>query len=115
MWIKLDRNLMESGIMSMCRIAEKPTDNTMYIREVACMNLFIHSANDMMWRSGKDLSKSIHMPLKSCERVWDLCMQTGVLAEVRTGMYNAKKWLIERGYLGNASTARQAVEAKNAW
>lgn len=115
MWIKLDRNLMESGVMSMCRMPEKPKDNTMYIREVACMNLFIHSANDMMWRSGKDLSKSIHMPLKSCERVWELCIQTGVLTEVRAGMYNAKKWLIERGYFGNVSTSRQDVKSKNVW
>lgn len=107
MWIKLDRNLTESAVMMRCVGVPTPKDaGGVYSRYATCINLFIHSANDLSWKDAKDLSRFIHMPIKSCERVWAICLEMGVLKEISPSQYNAKQWLADNGFMGRRESVQ---------
>ena len=52
----------------------------------------------------QSISDAFAVPLKQAQRVFDTCISMGVLRAEGRG-YNARKWLIECGYLGKYEKA----------
>ncbi len=107
MWFKMDIDLItRSKPFMQCFKTTYNGDRSSAYREIILIQALAESANETSWRDADEMSRMLRRPKKSCEQVWQICMEEGVLRPYEGG-YNAREWMIEKGLIGDT---RQQTE-----
>ncbi len=101
MWIKCSEYLLNSLPFRLCAQTQYKGDKDHAARAWVLMQILVMSVNGMFWMTSHDLCRSIPgAGQKSCDRVWDICIRTGVLRGDEAGL-SAIYWLRENRFVGN--------------
>lgn len=112
MWIKLDKNLMNSTPIRKCRQNLYKGDSQNELRAIICLQMLVESANGASWFGSSDLSAWLSIRGKSCEKVWEICAESNVLRPCGDGRYSAAQWLRDNKYLGDNRTNTSVYASK---
>lgn len=105
MWIKFSREIRNCAVIQRCAAPRMKRDNTCASRQLICIDILTDSADDMSWANAAELSRQSGHPLKSCEVVWQICIDEKVLRPRQDGRYSAKAWLLEKHFIGDSRPA----------
>lgn len=109
MWLKCSEYLLNSTPFRLCTRNLYKGDKENAARAWILMQILVMSANGISWIDAEDLARDIPMVgRKSCDRVWDICINCGVLRPVSCG-YSAIQWLSDNKYF----SASQKSESKS--
>ena len=101
MWFKMDTDLItRSKPFMRCLMTRGQGDRTQETRAVTLIHILAESANESSWRDAGEMARMLHRPKKSCEQVWQICIEEGVFRPFDDG-FNALAWMREKGLLGN--------------
>lgn len=113
MWFKMDTDLItRSKPFMRCLMTRGQGDSRQETRAVTLIHILAESANETSWRDAGEMSRMLHRPKKSCEQVWQICIEEGVLRPCEGG-YNAREWMIEKGLLGDTRSEEQKRAPSN--
>lgn len=101
MWFKMDIDLItRSKPFTRCLTSKKVGDSASERRSFTLIQALAESANESSWRDAGEMARMLHRPKKSCEQVWQICIEEGVFRPFDDG-FNALAWMREKGLLGN--------------
>lgn len=101
MWIRASEYLLNSIPFRLCTKNLYKGDKDNATRAWILMQILVQSANGVSWVDAEDLARSIPLAgVKSCERVWEICKNHGVLRKVSGGL-SAIGWIKENRYMGD--------------
>ncbi len=107
MWFKMDIDLItRSKPFMRCLMHEKIGDSASERRSFTLIQALAESANETSWRDAIEMSRMLQRPKKSCEQVWQICIEENVFRPFEGG-YNALEWMIENGLIGDTRTEDQ--------
>lgn len=113
MWFKMDTDLItRSKPFMRCNESKYNGDYAFAQRSIILIQALAESANEASWRDAGEMSRMLHRPKKSCEQVWQICIEEGVLRPCEGG-YNAREWMIEKGLLGDTRSEEQKRAPSN--
>lgn len=112
MWIKLDRNLLNSTPIRKCATNLYRGDRENAARVWICIQMLVESASDYAWYTHQDLSTWLNIRGKSAQMVWNICIESGVLQRLNDGRYNAKQWLLQNKYIGDYRPKQRESESR---
>ena len=108
MWFKMDIDLLtHSRPFVRCLETRFRTDSNACLKAFVLAQLLAESANEQYWRDANEMSRMLRRPKKSCEQVWQICIEEGVLRPFNDG-YNALEWMREKGLIGDTRQQNQS-------
>ena len=107
MWFKMDTDYLykERAVMR-CFNTFGRGDSLKETRAFTLVQILGASANNQWWRDAGEMARMLHRPKKSCEQVWQICIEENVFRPFDDG-FNAREWMIEKGLLGDTRTESQ--------
>lgn len=107
MWFKMDTDLItRSKPFMRCNESKYNGDCGFAQRSIILIQALAESANETSWRDAGEMSRMLHRPKKSCEQVWQICIEENVFRPFDDG-FNALAWMREKGLIGDTRTESQ--------
>lgn len=110
MWFKMSSELFEERIFKLCEVSLGRGDRNASNRILILIQIFNDSADKMFWKTAPELASLIKRPTKEVQRVWDICINEGVLRNYETG-FNAFEYMKEKKIIGDIRTSPAAPSA----
>ncbi len=111
MWFKMDIDLLTHSRPFVRSLETRSrSDNHTGLKALILILLLAESANEQYWCDANEMSRMLRHPKKSCEQVWQICIEEGVLRPFNDG-YNALEWMREKGLIGD--TRRQQNQSND--
>jgi len=87
-------------------------DSNSSMRVLIFIRILSYSVSSVRFVDAKALSTIMGVAVKQAQRVWDVCMNHGVLRKDGMG-YSAREWLSENGYFGSYSEKKEEKKPEN--
>lgn len=87
-------------------------DSNSSMRVLIFIRILSYSVSAVRFVDAKMLSTIMGVAVKQAQRVWDVCMNHGVLRQDGMG-YSAREWLSENGYFGTYSEKKEEKKPEN--
>lgn len=100
MWFKMSSDLFESRIFKVCALSTGRGDRNAANRVLMLIRVFSESAEGMHWKDSDELAALFKAPKKDVVKVWDLCIDEGVLRPLDNG-FSAFEYMKEKALIGD--------------
>lgn len=100
MWFKFSSELFDWRIFKICQLSSGRGDRNAPNRVLILIRILSESADAMHWKSADELAALLKLPQKDVVKVWDLCIDEGVLRPLDNG-FSAFEYMKEKALIGD--------------